>query len=231
MVHQEWQPIVDKACAAMDASYLKIIQDDHQDLLPIQSHVFRAFEKPLSETDIILFGESPYPRAGSANGYAFWDAAVEALWSNQGLSKTVNRATSLRNIMKMLLYARGDLTTDFSKDAVAQLDTSQYPQTGDALFQKLLDKGFMLLNASLIYEKGRVQFHAKHWQPFMQVLLEELHHHKPSLKLLLFGKVAEKLDGYQRFPHLCAEHPYNLSFITNRDVVAFFEPLDVLGGA
>ena len=98
--------------------------------------------RPLSSVRTILFGESPYPREGSANGYAFWDAAVENLWSDSGLSKAVNRATSLRNFIKMLLLARGDLNHDFSQPAIAQLDKSTFHRTADEFFTGLLNKGF-----------------------------------------------------------------------------------------
>ena len=41
----------------------------------------------------VLFGESPYPRAQSANGYAFWDAAANSLWAEEGgLHQLLNRA-------------------------------------------------------------------------------------------------------------------------------------------
>ena len=59
------------------------------------------------QVNYVLFGES-LPRRASANGYAFWDAAVKIMVSF-GNSKTVNRATSLLNILKMLLIAEGCL--------------------------------------------------------------------------------------------------------------------------
>ncbi|MDX2346852.1 MAG: uracil-DNA glycosylase [Legionella sp.] len=196
--------------------------------LPKQDLLFSAFTYPLRTTQYILFGESPYPRASSANGYAFWDAAVGSLWSDTGLSKSVNKATSLRNLMKMLLYARGDLNTDFSQSAIAALDTTRYHQTLDALFYQLLNKGFMLLNASLVYEANKIPYHARHWAVFMQVLLAQLLDKKPDVKLLLFGKVAEKIPGHTQFESLIAEHPYNISFITNQAVIDFFKPMDLL---
>lgn len=225
--HSEWHDILRAALSSVDTAYLEGLADGY-DYLPTRDALLSAFKRPLSAVKYILFGESPYPRADSANGYAFWDAAVTALWSETGFSKAVNRATSLRNLLKMLLYARGDLIHDFSQPAIAGLDKSRYHQTLDALFTYLLDQGFMLLNASLVYEKDRVPYHAKHWLPFMETFLNELAFRQSEVKLLLFGRIAEKIPGHERFDSLIAEHPYNLSFMKNPDVIQFFKPMDLL---
>jgi uracil-DNA glycosylase len=225
--HPEWHDILTAALLAMDENYLASLRLN-ANYLPAQDALFAAFQQPLSQMQYILFGESPYPRAMSANGYAFWDAAVHQLWSDTGLSKPVNKATSLRNLIKMLLHARGDLNTDFSQSAIAGLDCTRYHQTLDGLFQQLLNQGFMLLNASLVYEEKKIPYHARHWAVFMQVVLDKLLIEKPDVKLLLFGKIAEKIPGHTQFDCLLAEHPYNLSFIKNPDVIDFFKPMDLL---
>src|SRR3990167_9628639 len=165
--HSDWHDILKKALLAMDPVYLKTLFEK-TDYLPERARLFVAFNQPIASVQYILFGESPYPRAVSANGYAFWDAAVHELWSDTGLSKGVNRATSLRNLIKMLLYARGDLRLDFSQSAIAALDCKRYHQTLASLFKGILNQGFMLLNASLVYEENKVPYHARHWAIFMQ---------------------------------------------------------------
>lgn len=222
-----WQSIVTNALNTMDSDYLNQLASDDS-YLPSLDQLFSAFRIPLQETRYILLGESPYPRKESANGYAFWDAAVTNLWSSTGLGKAVNRATSLRNWIKMLLLARGDLQDDLSQQAIAALDKSDYWQTADEFFTGLVRKGFLLLNASLVYSEGQVRYHARQWRPFMTSLLTQLHEHNPALQVILFGRIAEELPEAQHFPCLIAEHPYNLSFITNTRVLAFFKPLDLL---
>ncbi len=227
-VHPEWQSFVMSALTCVDTGYLKKLSED-AGWLPGQAALLNAFSLPRSQTRYILLGESPYPRALSANGYAFWDANVRALWSETGLSREVNRATSLRNFLKMLLHAEGRLSNDFSKEAVSAIDKSFYYQTGHDFFQGLLQRGFLLLNASLVFEPGKVNYHAKMWRPFLGRLLELLaredHQH---VTLILFGKVAELVPLRQKFECMVAEHPYNLSFITNPRVVEFFKPLQLL---
>lgn len=227
--HPQWHEILARALSVMDKHYLEGLGTD-KNWLPGASLLFAAFSLPLSSTRYILLGESPYPRATSANGYAFWDSAVGPLWSEKGLSKEVNRATSLRNFIKMLLRARGDLSTDCSQAAIANLDKSHYVQTGEQLFTTLINKGFLLLNASLVYSDGQVNFHARHWRPFIASLLTQLTAHATRLQLILFGRIAEQVPQRDAFRALVAEHPYNISFITNPQVMAFFNPLDLLVG-
>ncbi|CDZ79091.1 uracil-DNA glycosylase [Legionella massiliensis] len=225
--HPQWHKILTKALQLVDPQYLQQLRNS-QDWLPGISNLLAAFSIPLNETKYILLGESPYPRQQSANGYAFWDQAVDNLWSISGLSKEVNRATSLRNWIKMLLTARGDLQSDCSQPAIAALDKTQYWQTGEQFFNSLINKGFLLLNASLVFSEDKVRFHARQWQPFMHSILLQLAEQNPSLQLILFGRIAEQVPEINLFSCLIAEHPYNLSFITNSQVLAFFKPLDLL---
>ncbi len=225
--HPDWHAFLVEAMGEMDRDYWQELAADSM-WLPGANNLFAAFSLPLPSTRYILLGESPYPRANSANGYAFWDAAVNSLWGTKGFSKEVNRATSLRNLMKMLLHARGDLSNDFSQTAIAALDNSLYLQTGNQLFQSFVNHGFLLLNASLVYSEDKVPYHAKQWRPFMNTLLSQLARYNPSLQLILFGRIATQLADTHGLQSLVAEHPYNLSFISNPDVLRFFKPLDLL---
>lgn len=225
-IQADWQPLIKQSLACMDVNYLETLLNN-QNWLPGFNKMFAAFNLPVKSTRYILLGESPYPRPQSANGYAFWDDAVSTLWSPTGLSKEVNRATSLRNLMKMLLLARGDLQHDFSQEAIARLDKSVYWQTASEFFNGLIDKGFLLLNASLVYRDKEVNVHARQWRPFLNCLLDQLAE-KPDVKLILFGRIASMVNHIERFSCLISEHPYNISFITNPNVLTFFKPLDLL---
>lgn len=230
MIHSSWQPVVEPALAKLDSAYLDWLETHPTAWLPGPNNIFNAFSQPLDRTRFILFGESPYPRAESANGYAFWDAAVTQLWSKEGLSKPVNKATSLRNFMKMLLVANNSLKQNTSPAEIAKLDKSVYITTIDELFGNLLSNGFLLLNASLVLSERNKMIDAKAWQPFMQAFLIELKKVRPEMTLLLLGQIAhtiQKLGGVQ-FDQLVAEHPYNLSFIHNPQIIEFFKPFNLL---
>ena len=69
------------------------------------------------------------------------------------------------------------------------------------------------------------------WQPFIKHVLNFLLSQQPTIKLILLGKIANvisKLIDLKAVHSLSAEHPYNLSFIGNPDVLAFFQPLHLL---
>lgn len=226
--HPQWQPILKEALACVSPEYLKALQHDTQ-WLPGQEKMFAAFSLPLEKTRYILLGESPYPRVESANGYAFWDNAVTHLWSAKGLSKEVNRATSLRNFLKMLLVARKDLAPhDTKQECIALVNKSALVQTAEALFNNMMAKGILLLNASLVYSPNKVPYHAKQWQPFMTSVFMQLVTLKSNIQFILLGNIAKQISVDGLSVGLMAEHPYNLSFITNECVINFFNPLDLL---
>jgi len=230
-VDVSWKECLDKGLTALDPHYVQTLQQsDHW--LPGSKAIFNAFSLPLNKVNYILFGESPYPRQASANGYAFWDAAVKELWSPQGLSKAVNRATSLRNFIKMLLIAEGLVDARHcTQETIAKLDKSDLIQTNDTLFKRLLQDGFLLLNATLVLQAGPPVKDARAWKPFMQELLTCLFSHRPHVKVILFGRIAAAIDTLLKdlkIDKFYAEHPYNISFITNQKVLNFFRPFHLL---
>lgn len=228
--HPSWHTILDDALSVMPIDYLSYLEKD-QHWLPGIDKLFNAFSLPLEHTRYILFGESPYPRQQSANGYAFWDAAVDELWSETGLSKAVNRATSLRNLIKTLLVCDGKLQLDdTSQQAIANIDKNEYVSSIKQLFHNFIDHGFLLLNASLVLQpNGSVKHDSQMWQMFIAALLKRLQNR--NITLLLWGKIAKLLDNLaevEQFSCQLAEHPYNLSFIRNLSVQKFFMPLHLL---
>jgi uracil-DNA glycosylase len=240
-----WRPILIKgleAVAQADPDYLPALAADSY--LPTEGRLFAAFSLPLDAVRYVLVGEGPYPRETSATGVCFMDGAVESLWSEKGLSKQVNRATSLRNFMKMLLVADGLLSEDnASGDAIAHVSLkaraigSIFIQTLTELQANLTRHGFLLLNATLVYRPNVPPLKdAKAWRPFLQTVLEALVEHAEEKHvspptLVLWGKIAEQLSALgatSRFPSAVSEHPYNLSFIGNRTMQDLFGPLHLL---
>ncbi len=212
--------------------------------LPTDGRLFAAFAQPLPAVCYVLVGEGPYPRPESATGFCFMDGAVQSLWSATGLSKPVNRATSLRNFMKMLLVADGQLTAgNTSGDALggiavqANADDSLIIQTLAELQANLTRHGFLLLNAALVFRPHIPPLkEAKAWQPFLQTVLSALADYAEKQNsapptLVLWGKIAEQLKAVPsnaRFPKVVSEHPYNLSFILNPAMQALFGPMHLL---
>ena len=237
-----WRPVLLESLDALsvaDPTYLPSLA--HDSFLPTQGRLFAAFTQPLDQIRYVLVGEGPYPREQSATGVCFMDGAVGSLWSEQGLSKPVNRATSLRNFMKMLMVADGLLKPDATGGeavapvaAKAMLPGSGFIQTLPELQQNLTDHGFLLLNAALVFRSHVPPVkEAKAWRPLLETVLEALAD-RPGLApptLVLWGRIAqwlEDLHAASRFPKAVAEHPYNLSFIQNQDMQDLFGPMHLL---
>lgn len=237
-----WRPVLLRgleAVAAAEPSYLPVLANDR--FLPTQGRLFDAFTQPLDAVRYVLVGEGPYPREESATGVCFMDGAVRELWSAQGLSKPVNRATSLRNFMKMLMVADGLLTPgNTSGDAVAavsaraMLPGSGFIQALPDLQHQLTSKGFLLLNAALVFRPHVPPVkEAKAWRPLLEAVLDALASRtgQSAPTLVLWGKIAQWLEGLpalSAFPKAVAEHPYNLSFIQNQAMQQLFGPMQLL---
>jgi uracil-DNA glycosylase len=245
LADKSWRSVlIDGLEAMMEANpdYLPALEED--DYLPTQGRIFNAFTQPLQKVHYVLFGEGPYPREESATGVCFMDGAVTELWSEKGLSKPVNRATSLRNFMKMLLVTEGYLTMEkTSGEAIAEIavqaqaEDSTFIQTLPELQKNLHRHGFLLLNAALVFRPHVPPLkEGKAWQPLQQKVLCALADHaddtdKAPPTLVLWGKVAELLStlpANARFPKAISEHPYNISFIGNPVMQSMFGPMRLL---
>ncbi|MGJ9417358.1 uracil-DNA glycosylase [Massilia sp. CMS3.1] len=224
-----------QAVATADPGYLPALAAD--DFLPTQGRLFAAFAQPLEKVRYVLVGEGPYPRAESATGVCFMDGAVGELWSETGLSKPVNRATSLRNFMKMLLVADGQLQLEDTGGAAmgpvaAAARTNGSIGTLAQLQDNLTAQGFLLLNAALVFRKHVAPvIDARAWLPFLQTVLAVLSERAQAPTLVLWGKIAEqlrKLPETAGLPQAYAEHPYNLSFIGHQGMQRLFGPMALL---
>jgi len=231
-VDSSWQGIINKALNNLDDSYLEFLQND-KEYFPNKTNFLNAFKTlSLKDTKYILFGQDPYPRSDSAIGYAFIDGAVESIWDEKnGLSKEVNKATSLRNFMKMLLVDEGKLdVNDTSKEAIAKLDRSNYIQSMSQFKDNFEKNGVLLLNTALIFtSKEDSKKHVKLWKPFVISLLRQIK--EENIKLILFGSLAkdiDKLDVSSDFEKFYCEHPYNVSFILNKNVQKLFGQMKLL---
>ena len=231
MSKSSWDTILTEAFASLEAEYQRFLEED-KNYFPTKENYFNAF-KTLQRENVkyILFGQDPYPRKESAGGYAFIDTKVKNLFSSAGLSKEVNRATSLRNFIKMSLVASERLTLDdTSQEAISRLDKTQMIDSIDDLRRNFEKNGVLLLNTALIFtDKKSSKKHIKAWKPFVQSLLNSLEDEAP--KLILFGTHAKDLKkqfSLDKFETIELEHPYNHTFISNNRALELFGPMNLL---
>jgi uracil-DNA glycosylase len=225
-----WETLLEKAYASLDKKY-QIFLEENKYYFPSKEKYFNAFKTlPKDKVKYILFGQDPYPREQSAGGYAFIDTNVKQLFSESGLSKEVNRATSLRNFIKMALYARGDLKEDTSQESIAKVDKTDLIDSIDTLRENFENNGVLLLNTALIFtDKKSSAKHIKAWHPFVQSLLSALEEDAP--KLILFGthaKALKKKFSLEKFETIEMEHPYNTTFIHNKKALELFGSMNLL---
>ncbi len=228
---KSWESILEKAYSMLDIEYRSFLEND-KNYFPSSSNYFNAFKTlPRQNVKYILFGQDPYPRVESAGGYAFIDEKVETLFCSTGLTKEVNRATSLRNFMKMLLVARGDMATeDTSQNAISKVNREPLIDSILELRKNFEKNGVLLLNTALIFtDKKSSTKHVKAWRPFVQTLLKELEEDNP--KLILFGTHAKELKKklqLNKFETIEVEHPYNQTFISNTKAIELFGNMNLL---
>jgi len=227
--HPSWHTILRTAFQALPCEYQAFLLSD-KSYFPDKENLFNAFTLPLEETRYILFGQDPYPRRESAIGYAFIDGKVRALYGKNGLSTEVNRATSLRNFMKMAFVCEGELEDDFSKEAVIMIDKTPYIDSIMMLKENFEKNGVLLLNMALVFtSKQESKKHVKVWNVFVKSLLQQLQ--DKQIELILFGKMAqvvEKLEEAEAFKKHIMPHPYNISFITDARAHKLFGPMQLL---
>ena len=226
-----WESILAKAYASLDEKYRHFLETD-KTYFPSKENYFNAFQTlPKGRVKYILFGQDPYPRKESAGGYAFIDTKVQRLFSDSGLSKEVNKATSLRNLVKMALVQRGDLSlNDTSQEAISKVEKAHLISSMKELRENFEKNGVLLLNTALIFtDKKSSGKHIRFWRPFIQTLLDTLEADAP--KLILFGTHAKALKtqlNLENFETIELEHPYNHTFISNPKAHELFGGMHLL---
>jgi len=230
-IDKSWQETIAYAMKALPADYVDFLDKD-SNYIPNKANFLNAFKTlPKNRVKYILFGQDPYPRAQSATGYAFIDGAVEHIFSHNGLSKSVNRATSLRNFIKMALVADGRLDcSNTSQSAIAALCKSDLIDSIDELRSNFERSGVLLLNTALIFtSKEQSKSNIKMWQGFIQRLLESMIDIDPNL--ILFGTYAKELKKIavvSKMDTIDLEHPYNHTFICNQKAQDLFKDMQLL---
>jgi uracil-DNA glycosylase len=226
-----WNDILNQAFEALDKEYQEFLDKD-SGYIPNKDNYLNAFKTlPLEDVKYILFGQDPYPRVESASGYAFIDSNVKTLFAPNGLSKEVNKATSLRNFIKMLLVSMGRLSTqDTSQQAIARIPKDDLINSIDELRINFEKNGVLLLNMALVFtDKKDSTKHIKEWRGFIEVLLSKLQNR--DITLILFGNHAKDIQkrfDLSSFHIIHTPHPYNTSFITNKDAQNLFGSMKLL---
>ncbi len=230
-VDHSWKTVLKNSFRAFDKEYLHYILNDNQ-FFPNRDNFLNAFKSlSLEKTKYILFGQDPYPRYESAIGYAFIDGRVKEIFSETGLSKEINRATSLRNFIKMLLLCENLINQkDMSQNAIAKINKTSLCSNILCLKNNFEKNGVLLLNMSLVFSsKNESKYHIKKWRVFVEKFLKEIDDR--NITLILFGSAAKEINKFhisEYFEKKAFLHPYNISFIQDDEVHKLFKPMNLL---
>lgn len=209
----------------------KILSDET--LIPNRNDIFNGFNIPAQEVKYIIFGESPYPRLESATGHAFIDGKVKNIWGEEGLSKEVNKATSLRNLFKTALVADNIISPDNATKAhLRHINTDGFVETMEQLQSNLNSNGVALLNSCLTLIEGKVQKEdVNFWFKVIDKFLLNLILQNESVTLILWGNISKRIknmESFKYYKYFESEHPYNKSFIENKNMQRFLKEINFL---
>jgi uracil-DNA glycosylase len=132
-LHQQWQRELAAHKELIDRIDL-FVHD--REIAPAYDLVFRALDKPIDATRVVIFGQDPYPTKGHAHGLAFSvDSSVTPL------------PASLRNIYKELANDCGVTRSDG--------DLSSWSDQGVMLINRILttDTGYSLTHENLGWQE------------------------------------------------------------------------------
>lgn len=129
--------------------------------------IFRVFQQSVSNINVVILGQDPYPRPGDATGYSFA--------KRPGRPEPV----SLRNI----------------KQEVRSSDIDNVNLSGDIDLSTWVEQGVFLLNTALTVETGRAGSHLQYWRPFMQKVVRFISKKNPTI-WVLWGKKAQQMIPY-----------------------------------
>lgn len=138
LLTEEWRSHLSSKIKDIDQIGVELTRraDNGEEILPNRSLVFRSLELPLSEINVVIVGQDPYPNRQDACGLAF-----------SVLPRTSGLPGSLMNIQK-------EIMTDIGSTTTADGDLSRW-----------MNYGVLLLNRVLTVKAGESASHSKlGWQ-------------------------------------------------------------------
>ena len=219
-VHESWRCLLSDALRGMDRDFLNSLNTD-DDWLPGVKKCFAAFSVPRDRVRVVWLGESPYPKQGRAAGISFYDATIGPIFQPDGrFAPEVNRATSLRNILKAWLVAIGRLQMEgTNRDDIRHMNKEGLIQNLEELFRRGKEAGWLWLNAGLSLrtsEKKQPQIDAWH-DLICRVLLDVSNRGAMSV---LLGSFSDRFRCLVN-DRIMAPHPRNEDFLQCENIHAF----------
>ncbi|MXW50084.1 MAG: hypothetical protein F4Z84_07495 [Gammaproteobacteria bacterium] len=216
-VHPSWRNLLCEQLQNLDEAFAEELEADPH-WFPGADRCLAAFSVSRFDVRVVWLGESPYPRQESATGLSFQDGAVDEMFRSDGrLAVRINRATSLRNVLKACFVATDRLAVgQTSSDHVRLMDHNGLVTRLGEIFDRGQQSGWLWLNAglSLRPELPRTA-QIRNWEPLVNAVLQDVS--ARGARVALMGKFAERFEPVCHNP-LVSVHPRREEFMVNQDV-------------
>lgn len=157
MVHSSWKPLFDEYDFDLDDIY-------DGEVYPPKEQVFRVFDLPVQDIQIVLLGQDPYHGPGQAHGLSF------------SVPNGIPTPPSLQNIFKELQKS---------------FPARNYKFPSGNLEEWLTREKIFLCNTSLTVEKGKPGSHMSLWKEFTDEVIQYIDTHNKNCVFLLLGNFAK----------------------------------------
>lgn len=168
------------------------------EVIPVERYMTRAFDRLTpAAVKVVVFGQDPYPRYGSATGRAFEDGA----WNGTGRETEAN---SLKRLLQSAAACR-------RPDIGISVEADDWARIWDAIaagnlaapvmpryFDDLADQGVLCINAAWTFTgsaRAHLDVHLKVWKPVVHHLIRQLIRRQdgePIVFLLLGTKARDR---------------------------------------
>ena len=218
-VDPSWRDFLSERLQDLDEAFAEELEAS-PGWLPGADRCLAAFSVPRCDVRVVWLGESPYPRQHSATGLSFQDAAVGEMFREDGrLAVGINRATSLRNVLKAWFVATDRLAIgQTSSNDVRRMDRRGLVGQLDEVFQRGRQNGWLWLNAGLSLRPARAKAgQIRKWEGLVNAVLADVSGRGACVALM--GRFAERFEPACNHP-LVSDHPCREGFIADPHVRA-----------
>lgn len=215
--HPSWRTLLREQLQNLDEASLAELEEDPA-WLPGVDRCFAAFSIPRCDVRVVWLGESPYPRKESATGLSFQDGSVCEIFRCDGrLAVRINKATSLRNVLKAWFVATDRLDVGRTSFAhVKRMDRNGLVACLADIFDRGRQNGWLWLNAGLSLRPSRAKAaQIRMWEPLVSAVLRDVSCRRARVALM--GRFAERFEAACCDP-ICSVHPRCEDFMANEDV-------------
>ena len=215
-----WRDDVAEWLDAVDERFLETLEAD--DWWPGVDSCLVAFAGDVCP-QVVWLGESPYEGEERATGLSFLDGKVGVLFCGDALDAAVNRATSLRNMLKAWFRADGRLQErQTNREHVQAMRKDGLTQQITEVFEHGIEDGWLWLNAGLSVGGTLVKSaHLCGWWPFVSRAIASAS--EANARVVLLGDWAKTYRSDVADEGLLVEttHPRNEPFVEDASMRDF----------